>query len=533
MSRSPLLQTVYFLRWTIVLGVVEGASIGALSVFIYQTIGSVTNDILYGSRSFPSTSLIMLVLALITSILLIPLLQYVKNILMFRNALQHDRYIINQFIHKSIPDIQKFTEAEIQYRLEQDPHEYRMAIVRVLTDLPVALIVGTVILTKLFETHIWLALTCILAAATPLAAIRITKRLEAVYKMQVRDFELEQRNLEFDVISGAGYFKLYGIKDQWIALFRDSFTNHMNHSLKKSMRILYAIRNVSLISSSCGNLLLLLVGAWLAAHQEIMAGAIMSALGLSASLTDVYQKLASAIKSHALYKQFMPKISEIAADSAESGQIVLSDDPLTLECYGLQFRYSESVALLDNIDITIKPGEKTAIVGPNGTGKTTLLHLLSGMLSPAAGSILLNGESLSAISPSSYYRQIAYIEQEPFLFQVSLLDNIQLANPDAAADEVLQIIKEAGLFKIHEQGTEPQSCSGGEKQRIAIARALLKKAQLIFMDEPSNHLDAQGKEWLKDILSASDCTIVYVSHDPEFITLADQVIHLSTTGAAI
>jgi ABC-type bacteriocin/lantibiotic exporter with double-glycine peptidase domain len=527
MSKSPLLQTIFILRWTILLGVVEGASIGTLSVFIYQTIGSVTNAILYGTRSFPTTSLLLLLLALLTSILLIPLLQYGKNILLFRNSLVHDRYLINQFIHKPIPEVQKFSEGEIQYRLEQDPVEYRIAIVRWTTDLPVAFLVGIVILAMLFKANIWLALTSMAVAATPLLAVRITKRLEAGYKMQVRDFELEQRSLELDVVSGAVYFKMYGLKDRLTALFRDSFENHMKKALKKSMSTLYAIRNINFISASCGNLLLLLVGAWLVANKEIQAGSIMTVLGLSASLTEVYQRLASAIKSQYIYKQYQPKISELGAESADSERQVLTDDPLTIECCELQFGYGDSAALLNNMDIQIKPGQKAVIVGPNGTGKTTLLHLLSGMLLPVAGDVLLNGRNLTEICPPSYYRQYAYIEQEPYLFPVSLFENVHLAHPDATKQEVLHMIKEAGLWEIHEQGTDPQDCSGGEKQRISIARALLKGTKLIFMDEPSNHLDAQGKDWLKEILSGSDCTVVYVSHDPEFIKLADQVIRLT------
>lgn len=527
MFKSPLLQTIYILRWTILLGILEGASIGALSVFIYQTIGSVTNAILYGTISFPATSLLLLLLALLTSILLIPLLQYGKNILLFRNSLEHDRYLINRFIHKPIPEVQKFNEGEIQYRLEHDPNEYRMAIIRWMTDLPVAFLVGTIILIQLVKANIWLALTSMAVAATPLLAVRITKRLEAGYKMQVRDFELEQRSLEHDAINGAVYFKMYGLKMRLTALFRDSFENHMKKALKKSMSLLYAIRNISSVSASCGNLLLLLVGAWLVANKAIQAGSIMTVLGLTASLTEVYERMASAIKSHYLYKQYQPKINELGAEAAHSGLMALPEEPLTLECRGLQFGYGESAVLLNNMDIQIKPGQKAVIVGPNGTGKTTLLHLLSGMLLPVAGRVLLNGRDLSEIAPASYYRQYAYIEQEPFLFPVSLFENIHLANPDATEHQVLQIIKEAGLGGIHEQGTALQDCSGGEKQRISIARALLKGAKLIFMDEPSNHLDAQGKEWLKEILSGSDCTVVYVSHDPEFIQLADQVIALS------
>lgn len=191
-----------------------------------------------------------------------------------------------------------------------------------------------------------------------------------------------------------------------------------------------------------------------------------------------------------------------------------------IEFKDVSFSYGENV-VLDSVDLTIEKGKKYLVVGPSGGGKSTVLRLLRKYFYPQSGSILVDGIPLMDIKKMEYFSKIANIEQQVFLFEETLKNNITLYK-DFSEAEIWDAIDRAGLHDFvlsHTNGINRmildngKNISGGERSRIAIARGLLNKADIIFLDEAFASLDyAQARDIEAGLLSLNGVSIVNVSH---------------------
>ncbi|NLM18473.1 MAG: ABC transporter ATP-binding protein [Clostridiaceae bacterium] len=196
-----------------------------------------------------------------------------------------------------------------------------------------------------------------------------------------------------------------------------------------------------------------------------------------------------------------------------------------LEVRNLNFAYDTNKLLLHNVNFTIEPGKKYLLRGPSGSGKTTLINILSGVITNYQGEILFDNVKLSAIEPNSILASIAEMQQDVFLFEDTLLNNITLYQEDdnskTSQAKITQVIKQAGLAQLVEKlpnGLETlleengKNLSGGERQRISIARTLYKNSQIILADEPTSGLDPETGELIEQTLLALPQTVITISH---------------------
>lgn len=205
-----------------------------------------------------------------------------------------------------------------------------------------------------------------------------------------------------------------------------------------------------------------------------------------------------------------------------------------LEISNITFSYREDKPLLQNYSMNMKRGESIAITGPSGCGKTTLSKLLLGLYPVMGGDICLDGKSYHQMNNSELRSLIAYVPQEPYLFNISVKENILIGRPGATEEEMIQAAKMAHAHdfilqleegydtKVGERGNR---LSGGQKQRIAIARAILKGAPLVLLDEATSALDNESEFLVNDALKSmkSGKNIIMIAHRPSTIALADRV----------
>ncbi len=200
-------------------------------------------------------------------------------------------------------------------------------------------------------------------------------------------------------------------------------------------------------------------------------------------------------------------------------------------------RSGRAEPVLDGASLTIQPGEKVVLIGPNGAGKSTILSLLLGFAEPARGSVTVGGVDLRDLDGEAWRRWISYLPERPTLLAGSLADNLRLADPtagDARLVEVLDRMSGAGLLASLEGGLAARlgeggrQISAGERQRIALARALLRPASLHLLDEPTAHLDDHTEAAVLEALrgALAGCSALIVTHRPAVIDLADRVITL-------
>ncbi|NUW31604.1 ABC transporter ATP-binding protein [Nonomuraea sp. SMC257] len=213
-----------------------------------------------------------------------------------------------------------------------------------------------------------------------------------------------------------------------------------------------------------------------------------------------------------------------------------------VELRGVRFGYEGGHEVLRGIDLVLEPGTVTAVVGPSGSGKSTLVQLLPRFFDPTHGSVVLGGADLREIGGRELYRTVSFVFQDVRLLRASVADNIALAVPHAGHDDV---VRAARLADIHDRILElprgyasvigeDAGLSGGEAQRIAIARALLADAPVLVLDEATAFADPQTEQAVRRALAAlaGDRTVLVIAHRLETIADADTVVMLEN-GAVV
>ncbi|MFA1549618.1 thiol reductant ABC exporter subunit CydD [Actinomadura chokoriensis] len=209
----------------------------------------------------------------------------------------------------------------------------------------------------------------------------------------------------------------------------------------------------------------------------------------------------------------------------------------TLRLDGVTVTYPRGPALRD-ISLTVHPGETVALVGPSGAGKSTLLSVLLGFVQPDSGRVLVDWADLAELSPDAWRARIAWVPQRPHLFAGTVAENIRLGRPDASEASVRAAAEAANALEFIEAlpagfatvlGDRGAGLSAGQRQRLALARAFLRDAPLLLLDEPTSNLDVESEAAVIDAVRRLKAgrTVILVAHRPALTALADRVIKVA------
>ncbi len=250
--------------------------------------------------------------------------------------------------------------------------------------------------------------------------------------------------------------------------------------------------------------------------------------GFNRIMRDMYEAYADAKEMVEILKlphdiKDVPEAKELKVDGGE------------IEFKNLQFNFNETRAVLKKINVVIKSGEKVALIGPSGAGKTTFVRLLLRLYSSTAGQILIDGQDISKITQGSLRKNISLVPQDPILFHRTLADNIAYGKPNASRKEIEKASKLAHcdeFIKNLPQGLETLvgergiKLSGGERQRVAIARAILKNAPILILDEATSSLDSHSEMLIQDALITlmEGKTTIVIAHRLSTIQKMDRII---------
>jgi thiol reductant ABC exporter CydD subunit len=228
----------------------------------------------------------------------------------------------------------------------------------------------------------------------------------------------------------------------------------------------------------------------------------------------------------------LPESSDrLTVDSGQSGSRVLS-----IEFENVSYTYpNEIVPALENINLTIQAGQHTALVGKTGAGKSTIVNLLLGFITPTSGTITVN--QTTSITSYQLPNFIAWVPQKPYLFHDTLSANMRLGKPDATSEEIIEAAKAAHLHEFIETlpeeyetviGEGGARLSGGQAQRLALARAFLKDAPILILDEPTSSLDPETEALLEESTRRlmQGRTVITIAHRLNTIFRADQILVL-------
>ena len=252
--------------------------------------------------------------------------------------------------------------------------------------------------------------------------------------------------------------------------------------------------------------------------------------------------LASAARDLAATRAAGRRLLELTETKAAVRDPVMAapppSGPFAIALEGVRARYPRQPdAALDGLSLRLEPGERVALVGPSGAGKTTIANLLLRFLDPEQGSVTVAGRDLRDYRMRDIRRAIAVAGQESHLFTASIRDNLRLARPDATDRELELVLRHARIWdwvrRLPDQldtyvGEQGRELSGGQRQRLVIARALLAGAPVLVLDEPTAHLDPRtANELMRDVFAAAgERTVLLITHRSEGLELVDRVVSL-------
>lgn len=307
----------------------------------------------------------------------------------------------------------------------------------------------------------------------------------------------------------------------------------------------FDIARTSLLSvvSAAEQTAFLAVGISSAIDRDLSVGVLFAFMSMRSRCTSAAMRLVEGLQNFALLRVHARRLGDLAYGEEEpvprggvSHSIIGK-----LEARNLQFGFPGGRPLIDHLVCTLAAGTHTVITGPSGCGKTTLFRLLSGQLQPNAGSVLIDDIELSVWDRAAYIRQIGVVLQSENLFQGTIADNIAAFSscPDTArirsAAVAAEIWDDIQLLPMKLEtllGDTGTTLSGGQVQRIAIARAIYREPRILFLDEATSHLDTDSEARVLTNIGKLNMTIVSIAHRPGAIARAGQVIRLGDRAVA-
>lgn len=220
-------------------------------------------------------------------------------------------------------------------------------------------------------------------------------------------------------------------------------------------------------------------------------------------------------------------------DKPNAGKLKISAGKI--EFNNMTFGYSSKRKIFQNFNLTISPGERVALIGPSGGGKTTIVKMLFRFFDIQSGKITIDDNDISVVTQESLRAALALVPQEPILFHRSLYDNIAYGNPKATRDDIIKAAKSAHCHEFIDKfpdqyetfvGERGVKLSGGERQRVAIARAILKNAPVLVLDEATSSLDSESEYYIQDALKnlMKGKTTIVIAHRLSTIMQMDRIV---------
>ncbi len=310
------------------------------------------------------------------------------------------------------------------------------------------------------------------------------------------------------------------------------------------VRAIGMTRAFSTLFATAGAALILLVVGWFVLSQgsweadrgrvSVFFVAMATLYSHTKRLTNVWNTLQQSVGAGAHVFDLL----DMEVETRTAGGDRTLESVGTIEGANVGFAYTGSDrAAVEGVSFTARPGQRIAVVGPSGAGKSTLLDLVAGFHDPTSGEIKVDGVAMTDLDRSWWRQQVALVGQQPFLFNTSLRENIRFGRPDATDAEVEAAARAAQVHEFVSDledgydtvvGERGGRLSGGQLQRITIARALLKDAPVVILDEATSSLDAESERAVAAALATlmEDRTVFVIAHHPATVREADQILVL-------
>lgn len=511
----------------VVISTAETVLTNIIFVYISKILGEFADAVFLLDYNYGLENIWILLTCIILSVVVLPLFRLFGNVLMLKKTLVHDRAIMSRFLEKKYQNAMELGVGDIEYRLENDPNELRIYWIMLTTKyITVPVTICYLLFYAMGISALYTIIVFILSGIKLIVPIAMNKR-SAKNDWHTREYNTAFRDLELNIIQKPYIVKMFSLKAPFLKKLNELFRVYFEDVGVRSIRYKrFTDETSSLLDNLC-TVLVLLVGAILVANGSIGVGSIAAMIGYFTIFGSILNDIGYIVRNTPIIKNIAERMIWFYTDIEDtSGNEIIHISKIV--AVDLSFSYP-GTPVFQNINFDISGNEKIAICGENGSGKSTLTKILWGLLGNYTGSIKINDIELNQISVTSLRKMISYVPQNPYLFEGSnIKENIRLGNLNAHDEEIEIVMNDLGISHLADRTvTANQSeFSGGERQRISLAKAIVKNPKLLIMDEPSNNLDKDGLKWLKDFIDSYNAPLIFVTHNSLMQELANDCIKI-------
>ena len=445
--------------------------------------------------------------AVFLQVLLVPAWKLVLNLLLTKQGFAYDAFLMNKFIRLPLSWVEKVEVGALMERLEEDSaalcwnqmvlYAYPGAIGVFVCTLGYLLFTGNI--------HILFSLGIVLFSALPVVYTIYIGKVQARLKKMASEYQDSRKQMEQELLEGRDFSKCYRLHPYFTERLDQLFQSFLETNGKMQYRISAKTQVLGYLCDYGSHLAVILLGAFLMCQGSLSLGGLLSGYLMLPTISQSFrymQEWVTEIHNQKTYAKRMELFYSAQEEREFSGERLSA-----LDAVNISFTYPDSPRpVIENLDFHMTSEENRRLTGANGSGKSTLLSILAGLYQPQSG-MVCGGAPIGQRRKS-----VALQEQDGAVFSGTLWENLFL--PPSKRPQAEKLLGEMGLkkdldFEISSGGS---NLSPGERKKILLVRALLRKSPFLLLDEPLNHLDSQAAAVLQSLLSQRTGGLLLVSH---------------------
>lgn len=437
--------------------------------------------------------------------------------------------MMEKVLHGNSKKINKYNKGEVITRISQDVD----SMVNIIAEFFIPTLIGSMLylfmVFVIFTYNIWIGVVCLFASPLFFLMTRFFGKGIEKQTRQVNENAEQYLNIVDECLEAKNtivFYDCYDYENKRYLKILDRYIHTGKNLLYKS---LFAKKTFSGLGTLFP-IIVMLIGTMMIQQQKISVGILISILACLNYILMPSTLLSNCLIGLRQFKVSRERLKEFFERDfiSPKNDLELADTNQGIHVFDMSFAYPQN-KIFSNVNFHINRNEFVCVVGKNGTGKTTLLDIISGLKNVTAGTVNVNGMSLDDSSMNNVKSQISPVWQNEFLFDDTVYNNIYLGKEQKGKEKIILDIVGRGLLDKY-AGKNGSSLSGGEKQKVAISRALNKESNILIIDEGSTNLDSQSVNLIHTLLEKlkGNITIIIVDHHMMLNEVCDKILFISS-----